>query len=301
MMNKIKLLTAAIAVLVTLNSCYAQPSGGISNLSPQEPVTNHYRDLQKLSALPRQEMAWMDAISYPPSQYRNHTMLFALSKPVYLTSDQVDFLVHSVNFPANSSKQTRAELDFLLELQAKRTPQQVERVMTIARIGYWPDAGWLESHPSYQRNIENLFFEVYEVMGKEHNPSKHPETVKLLKGAMVDMRLMEFAVKYHLLRARPYQLETKLEPLVTIGSPSFASGHTLWAYVQAYILAELIPEKRAEFIKLAYEIGYSRELMGVHYPSDEETARLLAHRMVWLMWHTQTFQEDFVKAQEEWE
>lgn len=37
-----------------------------------------------------------------------------------------------------------------------------------------------------------------------------------------------------------------------------------------------------------------------YYPSDEEAARQLAHRMLWLMWHTEKFQNDFQKAQAEW-
>lgn len=300
MMYPMKLLTLAIATLLALSSC-AQSTTQISEITSQELIRNHYGTLQQLNPLPRTEGAWLDSLVYPPSKYRNNTMLFALIKPVYLTSDQVDFLKSAVNFPANSSEQTRAELDFLLDLQATRTPEQTARVMEIARIGYWPDAGMLASHPNYQRNLENLFFEVYEVMGKDKRPSEFPETVKLLQGAMVDMRLMEFAVKYHLLRARPYQLEPRLKPLREISSPSFASGHTLWAYIQAYLLAELIPDKREAFIDLAYEIGFSRELMGVHYPSDEEAARQLAHRMVALMWNTATFQEDFSSAKKEWE
>ena len=299
MTYKLKLLLLGALVLIT-SHCDGQRIQ-ISAPAQQEPIRDHYQELQKLSGAAREETAWMDDITYPPSLYKNNTMLFALSEPVYLTSNQVDFLKNSVKFPANSSKQTRAELDFLLELQSHRTARQTSRVMEIARIGYWPDAGMLESHPSYQRNLEHLFFEVREVMGQHYMPQEYPKTVKLLKGVMVDMRLMEFAVKYHLLRARPYQLETELKPLRKISSPSFASGHTLWAYLQAYILAELIPEKRTEFIELAYEIAFSRELMGVHYPSDEEAARQLAYRMVWLMWNTHTFQRDFFNAKKEWE
>ena len=59
--------------------------------------------------------------------------------------------------------------------------------------------------------------------------------------------------------------------------------------------------KRQEFLDLAYEIGFSRELMGVHYPSDEEVARELAHRILMLMWNTQKFQKDFKKAKSEWQ
>lgn len=48
------------------------------------------------------------------------------------------------------------------------------------------------------------------------------------------------------------------------------------------------------------KIGVSREIMGIHYPSDEEAARQLAHGMLSLMWNTDKFQNDFAKAKEEW-
>jgi len=65
-------------------------------------------------------------------------------------------------------------------------------------------------------------------------------------------------------------------------------------------LSELIPNKRKAFVDLAYEIGESREIMGVHYPSNEEVARQLAHRMLLLMWHSEKFQLDFKAAKSEW-
>jgi len=228
-------------------------------------------------------------------------LLFALAAPHYLSTSQVNFLVKSVNFPANSSTQTRGELDYLLGLQKSRTEEEIERVLVLAKVGYWPDANHVKTHRYYQKNLENLFFECTELVGSDCTAANYPKTSALLQGVMNDMRLIEFAVKYHLLRARPYQLEEKLEPLKKISSPSFASGHTLWAYIQAYTFGELMPERRNDFIDLAYEIGLSREIMGVHYPSDEEVARQLAHRMLLLMWHTEKFQADFLAAKVEWE
>lgn len=272
----------------------------LPSIHPQAPPQHHYAKLQQLDANPRSSHAWMDTIVYPPAGYHNGTLLFALAQPHYLTSTQVDFLVQAVQFPANSSEQTRAELDYLLDLQHRRTPQEIARVMDIAKVGYWPDVNHVPTHERYQQNLSHLFFEGREVIGAHCTASQYPQTAKLLQGVMNDMRLMEFAVKYRLLRARPYQLEPQLEPLKRIGSPSFASGHTLWAYIQAYTWAELIPEKRVAFLDLAFNIGVSREIMGVHYPSDEEYARLLAHRMLLLMWHTAKFQQDFAAAQAEW-
>ncbi len=299
MKNRLKTMTILIVILwASLNS--NGQSYQISRLTPIDPPQNHYETLQKLSGQINGVRAWMDTIRYPAAIYNDYTIVSALMKPTYLHSDQIDFLVNEMEYPANSSKQTKAELEFLLDLQSKRTKQQTERVMQIAKIGYWPEAYYVPTHPKYQSNLENLFFEINEVMEENHDPNEYPATVNLLKSATDDMRLMEFRVKYNLLRARPYQLEPKLEPLREIKSPSFASGHTLWAYVQAYILAELVPEKREAFLGLAYEIGYSRELMGVHYPSDEEAARQLAHRMVALMWNTMAFQNDFRTAKNEW-
>ena len=61
-----------------------------------------------------------------------------------------------------------------------------------------------------------------------------------------------------------------------------------------------MPEKRDEYIALAYEIGLSREIMGVHFPSDDEVARQIAHKMLMLMWHTNKFQKAFKDAKNEW-
>lgn len=293
------LIFAIISITFTLNVVLAQ-GVDILTIHKIEPVTNHYAQLQAISSEQQHATAWMDTIAYPTELYKSSTIFFALTKPYYLSKPQVDFLVHAVAYPANSSKQTRAELDFLLGLQKNRTDEQVKRVLELAEIGYWPDDNYSSKHPNYKKNLEYLFFEIKEIMGDAHSFENHPETSKLLQGIMNDMRLMEFAVKYHLVRARPYQLELALQPLKTINSPSFASGHTLWAYIQAYTFGELMPNKREEFVKLAYEIGLSREIMGVHYPSDEEAARQLAHRMLLLMWHTEKFQEDFVKAKAEW-
>ncbi|MEM1324464.1 MAG: phosphatase PAP2 family protein [Bacteroidota bacterium] len=296
-MNKLFSAIAVVVLLYSFQLSFAQ----ITSIHPIEKVKTHYADLQQIEASPQGKMAWMDTLAHPPELYKSVALLFAMAKPHYLTSDQVDYLVKSVKYPANSSKQTRAELDFLLDLQEKRTDAEVDRVMTLAKVGYWPDANFGEKHPRYQQNLEYLFYECAEVVGENCSAANYPKTSKLLQGIMNDMRIMEFAVKYHLLRARPYQLEPKLKPTTIMGSPSFASGHTLWAYIQAYTWSELMPEKRQQYLDLAYEIGLSREIMGVHYPSDEEAARQLAHRMLFLMWHTDSFQQDFLAAKKEWE
>lgn len=301
MNNLLKISILLLALLLFKSELFGQNTqDALPLIQPIELAENHYQELQLLDKSKREEFSWMDDIYYPSELYLDNAILFAMAKPIYLTSSQVNFIKNAVAFPANSSIQTRAELDFLLKIQEKRTPQQIKRVMDIGDVGYWPEANYLSSHQSYEKNLEYLFFEAVEIIGERCTAENYPLTSQLLQNVMMDMRIMEFAVKFHLLRARPYQLEPKLEPLKKIESPSFASGHTLWAYIQAYTFSELIPQEREVFIDLAYEIGFTREIMGVHYPSDEEVARQIAHRMFFLMLHTDKFQKDLQAAKSEW-
>jgi acid phosphatase (class A) len=263
-------------------------------------VSDHYKTLQQLSATPDASGAWMDTIRYPPAEYGN-SIVYLLVKPYYLSESQVKSLSESVKFPANSSEQVRKELDYMLDLQSKRTPAQVTLVEFLGNIGYWPPINLIPSHQSYEQNLQDLFFEGHEVIGAQVNAKNFPKMSKLLQGVMQDMRVMEFTIKYKMLRPRPYHLESRLQPLTKINSPSFASGHTLWAFIQAFTWSEVIPEKQKEFIALAEEIRRSREIMGIHYPSDNEASRQIAYKMMQLYFKNDTFQKDFKEAVAEWQ
>jgi len=264
-----------------------------------EPASDHYKDLQVFSAAPNDQRAWMDTVHYPPSEYGS-SFVYMLVKPYYLTDAQVKALSETVKFPSNSSDQVRKELDYLLDLQSKRTPDQIKRVEFLGDIGYWPSINMVPSHPSYEENLRNLFFEGSELMGANINAKNFPKVSKLLQGVMQDMRIMEFTIKYKLFRPRPYHLEPGLQPLTKINSPSFASGHTLWAFVQAFTWSEVVPEKRNDFIALAEEIRRSREIMGIHYPSDNEASRQVSHKMLQYYLQNEAFKGDLKDAVTEW-
>lgn len=270
-------------------------------LHPLEPAINHYLEFSRLSAQANPDRAELDSIRFPNTLYRSEALLYTLLEPKYLSRKQIEVLKKSVDFPANSSDQTRAELAFLLAWQEKRSMVHVHRAREVlAPIGYWPHIAVMNGHEQYKKNIDNLFFEGREVMGPQCTATNYPATARLLQGIMTDMRIMEFSAKYHFLRARPYQLEPRLKPLARMSSPSFASGHTLWAYIQAFAWSVLLPQMRSRFLELAYEIGESREIMGIHYPSDEEAARVLAYRMMEQMWQNEEFRTDLERARKEW-
>ncbi len=293
----IKNVSILILVLL-LNGCKI----AAQDIHPLEPVKNHYKLLQNLSSEPNLERSDLDKIEYPSNKYNSGSLVYLMVPPEYLSIEQLERLKLSVKPPANSSDQTKAELEFLLEWQNKRTAEQEDRAFNVlAPIGYWPHISLVKKHHRYQSNLEHLFFEGREVMGDYCNSENYPATTKLLEGVTKDVRIMEFTVKYHLLRPRPYQLNDDLKPMAQMSTPSFASGHTLWAYIQAFVWSELVPDKRSEFLDIAYEIGKSREIMGIHYPSDEEAARVLAHEMLVQMYKNSNFKKDLEAAKKEWD
>ncbi|WP_171037042.1 phosphatase PAP2 family protein [Maribacter algarum] len=284
-----------LLILIQYTSLFSQ------EIHPLEPASNHYMEFQKLDGAPSMSRTELDSIAFLPSQYNSVALLYTMMSPAYLSQNQIDDLKNSLKQPANSSEQTKAELEFLLNWQIKRTKtQEVRAAEVLAPVGYWPHINVKKDHPGYEQNKQHLFFEGRTIMGDQCTEENYPSTFKFMQGITKDMRIMEFTVKYHLLRPRPYVLESKLTPLAIMSSPSFASGHTLWAYIQAFAWSELIPEKRQEFLELAYEIGESREIMGIHYPSDEEAARVLAHGMLSAMWSNPIFSKDLKAAKLEW-
>jgi acid phosphatase (class A) len=266
-------------------------------ITDPEPASGHYKRLQSLSALSTGNKE-LDTILFPVESASSGGLIYTLSKPGYLTEENVLQLVKSLQYPSNSSDQTRAEIEYLLELQEKRTPEIEKRVLFLGDLSYWPHLDQ-ENNPASTENSRDLYFIAREVISPDFNPELYKATDKLFRTVMKDMRLMEFMVKYRYMRPRPYQVDKRIKPLAQMQSPAFVSGHTLWAYIHAYLWSEIIPEKREGFLKIAEELRQSREIMGIHFPSDNENARLLAHRILVAATENAQFNKDLQEAKNE--
>jgi acid phosphatase (class A) len=287
------ILLSVLTVFLFLDTSSAQTN------HPLEPISKQYQTLAGFSTRPNPDRIWMDTICYPWSEYSKSAITHSLWRTVYLSADDEARLPTLIQFPANSSDQTRAELDYLSDLQNKRTPSEITRAEYIANFGSWPDI--LNPDDSdFNENKKELFFIATPVIGKWYNNEHFPATTRLLMNCIQDIRVTEFRLKWHFKRARPYHLEPKLQPLARIHSPSFASGHSLWAFTEAYLFSEIIPEKRTEFLERAEEVRWSRELMGIHYPSDNEASRKIGWYLIKYWYHNPRFKEDMKEAIKEW-
>lgn len=81
-------------------------------------------------------------------------------------------------------------------------------------------------------------------------------------------------------RERPYQYFEEPTPIPEDEAKndftSYPSGHTIRYWMAALVLASIDPEHQEAIFKTGYECGQSRTIVGYHYQSDVDAARLAA-------------------------
>jgi len=166
--------------------------------------------------------------------------------------------------PANSSAETRAELDALLKMQAEeRTPEQVALAVSEAHFtNYHSLFGLIAS-----QTIANL--------------REFPITLALLEDVNNDMSRFLVYEKHKFMRPRPYLLDPRITISVPYpGHPAYPSGHAAQSWAGALLLSMIDPPRTAAYHKQAYDNTHRRELSGVHYPSDSVAGKKLAEAAV---------------------
>jgi acid phosphatase (class A) len=199
--------------------------------------------------------------------------------------------------PANSSRQTRAEIDYLLRLQAQRTEAEGERALYFAPWGY--STTLKPDNPNYAAYRANLFY-VGRSIGSWFNPKDLPLTADLIARVWRDASYYVWSLKFKYSRIRPWVIDPELKNLDEANWAAFPSGHSSYSHILAYLYSELAPEFSDIFLTDARNVAHSREIIGVHYPSDSEAGRVFARQFVNLLLQNDKFKTEFAKAAEEW-
>lgn len=260
----------------------------------QEPVKGYYKDLQQFGATPASDHEAIDQQKYPYDQALAERRLSLT--PYYLEGITLeDFILPDP--PANSSEQTRAELNYLLALQQQRTSLDEESSLYMAGVYY--NVRTKPEDEKYDHYRRSLFF-IGRSIGSWFNPNDLPRTADLMAHVWQDASYFIWSAKYKYLRIRPYKIDTDINNLEETNWPAYPSGHAANSYINAFIYQELAPEFAGTFIKDAFDMAHSREIIGVHYPSDSEASRILAYQFVTKLFQNEKFLKDFETVKKEW-
>lgn len=292
-----------IAVLIVIMSVMTASGvwGAGSSLTDETgkvrpPETAHYTKLSHLDGNRQPGNETLDALTFPLAEW-GPLMSWKLLR-TYYASKPIDAF-QKYEMPANSSKRTRAELDYLLELQSTRTPEELAWSLKLAAIYYDPTV-INPADKKFAANRDNLFY-LGRNLGSWYRRENLPKTCNLLGKVIHDsmVYMVEFKLKYA--RPRPYAVEPKLKVEQPLPHGAFPSGHSFGSFVNAELLSRLAPDRRADLMNAAQEFAWSRELLGVHYPSDSEAGKIWAADFVKFLFENKQFVKDFEAVKQEWE
>ncbi|WP_421916645.1 acid phosphatase [Mesorhizobium sp.] len=197
----------------------------------------------------------------------------------FVTSKDIDLTMILPPPPANDSAQTRAEIGQVLTLQVTRTPEMVASAVADAEENVWRFA---------------------DVMGPKFNKQSLPkfsaffDRVVATEGAVVD------PAKDVWKRPRPHQLSDLVKPAVKLSnSGSWPSGHATVGTMMGIILADMVPEKRAEIMARAALYAHNRVVGGIHYPSDVEMGKISGSVIAAVLLNRDDFKAEYDVAKAE--
>jgi hypothetical protein len=101
---------------------------------------------------------------------------------------------------------------------------------------------------------------------------------ELLKKLINNSKDIILILKDHYKRPRPFKLDkTFKDPaLKSTTGYSYPSGHSTQSNLVSMVLGKMYPKYKKDFIKIAEDIMYSRQMAKAHYPSDIKFGKKLA-------------------------
>jgi acid phosphatase (class A) len=157
--------------------------------------------------------------------------------------------------PAAGSAAARRDLEAVLAVQKSRTAQE----MAAAKA-----------------DVEHSMFRFADAIGLTAQPSALPKTAAFFDRVAKFDKTQVKQAKAYFHRPRPSVVSSEVHPL-SKDKPddwSYPSGHATFGYTTAVLLANMLPEKRAEIFARADLYAQHRIVMGAHFPSDLEAGKL---------------------------
>ena len=152
--------------------------------------------------------------------------------------------------------------------------------------------------------LATILTEFEEAFGMKITKEDTPEIYKVLLEGTATCDSICTLPKTRYGRTRPFvrfnehtlvpELEEELNP-----HKSFPSGHTLLGWSSALLMMEINPDRANEILARGYRYGENRVVLGAHWQSDTDAARLAASVAYARLHTSERFLEQMKKAREE--
>lgn len=149
------------------------------------------------------------------------------------------------------------------------------------------------------------FSKIYsEPFGMVISEENTPEISALLDRLLATTFVCNDKSKSRLMRARPFMQFHEPTPVPEDEerlrtNSSYPSGHTTMGWAIALVLSEINPARQDEILKRGFEYGESRVIVGFHYQSDVDHARLITSALVNRLHANNEFMAQLQKAKDE--
>lgn len=153
--------------------------------------------------------------------------------------------------------------------------------------------------------LETIITEFEEAFGMKISKEETPEIYKVLLEGTATCDSICKIPKATYMRRRPFMvfneptLYPEDEPALRKNG-SYPSGHTLLGWSAALLMMEINPERATEILTRGYRYGENRLVVGAHWQSDTDAARLAASAAYARLHTSERFLEQMKKAREEY-
>ncbi|MDR2386141.1 MAG: phosphatase PAP2 family protein [Deltaproteobacteria bacterium] len=168
------------------------------------------------------------------------------------------------------------------------------------------DDRWL--HASEDADINKNWNSIFkDSFGLVLDKKNTPITYELLEKASDDVEVSINQAKDKFQRVRPFVYFNQpfgttclpAEEATLKNNGSYPSGHSVYSWLMALILAEISPERQEAILARGLDYGFSRVICGVHWISDIEVGRYLASAVNARLHADPKFMELLAKAKAE--